>query len=81
MRQNVRELSGGNKQKVAFGKWFGNKSSDAAGYEKLGIRQATMINMGLADAEDMGNGKITITYNNGQTDDGDALHSRLRWMR
>ena len=26
VRQNVRELSGGNKQKVAFGKWFGNES-------------------------------------------------------
>lgn len=26
VKQNVRELSGGNKQKVAFGKWFGNES-------------------------------------------------------
>lgn len=26
IRQNVRELSGGNKQKVAFGKWLGNDS-------------------------------------------------------
>jgi len=26
IKQNVRELSGGNKQKVAFGKWFGNES-------------------------------------------------------
>ena len=25
-KQNMRELSGGNKQKVAFGKWFGNES-------------------------------------------------------
>lgn len=58
--------------------WFGNKSSDAAGYEKLGIRQATMINMGLADAEDMGNGKITITYNNGQTDDVDAASFKAK---
>ena len=47
--------------------WFSNGNSDLAGYEKLGIRQATMINMGLADAIENKDGSITLVYDNGQT--------------
>ena len=46
--------------------WFSNNSG-MAGFEKLGIRQATMINLGWADAEDIGNDQIRITFNDGQT--------------
>lgn len=47
--------------------WFSNGNSDLAGYEKLGIRQATMVNMGLADAIENKDGSITLVYDNGQT--------------
>ena len=46
--------------------WLGNNSG-MAGFEKLGIRQATMINLGWANAEDLGNNQIRITFNDGQT--------------
>lgn len=46
--------------------WF-SKGDNLAGYEKLGIRQAVMVNMGLADAIENKDGSITLVYDNGQT--------------
>lgn len=44
-----------------------SSNNGMAGYEKLGVRQATMINMKWADAEDLGNNTVKITFNDGQT--------------
>ena len=46
--------------------WLGGNNG-MAGFEKLGVRQATMINLGWANAEDIGNNQIRITFNDGQT--------------
>lgn len=46
--------------------WLGS-NKDMAGFEKLKVRQATMINLGWANAEDVGGGQIKITFNDGQT--------------
>lgn len=52
--------------KPAKPSWF-SKGDNLAGYEKLGIRQAVMVNMGLADAIENKDGSITLVYDNGQT--------------
>jgi len=70
--QSVQDVINNAGIKPAKPSFLSNGNSGLAGYEKLGIRQAVMVNMGLADAEDNGNGSITLTYDNGQTVLADA---------